>query len=48
MRCFIARYVLHSGGRGSMTVVASSSCAAVVAMLDALGVDIRRLSVRPA
>ena len=48
MRAYLARYVLRSGARGTLTVIAASSCAAVIAAIDALQDDIQRLSVRPA
>lgn len=48
MRAFIARYTTSAGARGTLTVLARSSCDAVIHILDALRDDVRRLSVRPA
>lgn len=48
MRAFTARYVLRSGARGTLTMIATSSVDALIAAIDALRDDIQRLSVRPA
>lgn len=49
MRTFLARYVLRSGQRGTLTLIAPTSCDAVIQALDALDdAAIRCLSVRPA
>ncbi len=48
MRTYLARYVLRSGVRGTLTLIARSSCDAVIAAIDALDDDLQRLSVRPA
>lgn len=47
MRAYLARWATHDGSRGTCTVIAPSSCDAVVAILDAIA-GIRRLSVSPA
>lgn len=47
-RHYIARYVLRNGARGSLSVIATDSCAAVLAALEQFGERIQRLSVRPA
>lgn len=48
MRAFVATYTTRAGARGTLTVLARSSCDAVIHILDALRDDVRRLSVRPA
>lgn len=47
-RHFIASYVLRNGARGALSVMADSSCSAVLIALDQFGERIQRLSVRPA
>ena len=47
-RAFVATYTTHAGVRGTLTVLARSSCDAVIHILDALHDDVHRLSVRPA
>lgn len=47
MRAFFASYITAAGSRGVVTVLAASSCDAVIVLLDAMP-DVRRLSVRPA
>lgn len=47
-RAFVATYTTHAGTRGTLTVLARSSCDALIHILDALRDDVRRLSVRPA
>lgn len=48
MNTYFARYTLRDGGRGVLTVIASSSCAAVVVAIDLFGDALRKCSVRPA
>jgi len=44
---FLARYLLADGSRGTLRVLAPSTCGAVLIVLDALQDNVRRLSVRP-
>ena len=46
MRAFFASYITSEGTRGVVTVLAASSCDAVITLLDAMP-GVRRLSVRP-
>ncbi|WP_269633172.1 hypothetical protein [Pelomonas sp. BJYL3] len=48
MRRFRARYALANGQSGSLLLVARHSCDAVCIVLNLLGEDARRVSVRPA
>jgi hypothetical protein len=47
MRLFTASYTLPNGHRGELPVVARSTCAAIVLLLNLFG-ELRRCSVRPA
>lgn len=48
MRTFLARFVLSTGQRGTLTLIARTSCDAVIQALDALDdAAVRCLSVRP-
>lgn len=46
-RHFIARYVLRNGARGSLSVIATDSCAAVIAAMDLFGELLGRVSAKP-
>ena len=48
MNTYFARYTLRNGGRGVLTVIATSSCAAVMVAIDTFGDALRKCSVRPA
>jgi len=41
------RYTLRNGARGVLTVLASSSCAAILTALDVFGDALHTCSVRP-
>lgn len=45
-RAYLCTYRLRNGATGTLTMLAASSCDAVIAMLDQLGDRIKRLSVR--
>lgn len=48
MRHFIAAYTLRNGTRGTLPVIARTSCDAILLALDTFGHELRRCSVRPA
>jgi hypothetical protein len=47
MKAYRTRYQLHDGSRGVMTVLATSSCAAILAVHDTFGLQLRVCSARP-
>lgn len=47
MRLFTASYTLPDGHRGTLSVIAPTSCDALLQVLETFG-DLRRCSVRPA
>jgi len=47
-RRFLARYTLRNGASGTLDVIASHSCDAIVIALDLFGEALRTCSARPA
>jgi len=47
MRAYLASYVLRNGQRGELTLIAASSCAAIVQAIDHFGELLRTCSARP-
>lgn len=47
-RSYLCNYQLRNGARGQLTMLAASSCDAIIAVADCFGLRIQRLSVRPA
>lgn len=47
MKLYHARYTLRNGTCGALTLLAASSCAAVVMVLDTFGESLRTCAVRP-
>lgn len=48
MKAFIARYTLRDGSRGTLAIVAASSCDAIVCVIDTFGGELRSCAARPA
>jgi len=48
MRAYTAKYRLRNGARGSLPILARNSCAAVLAMLETFGDQLRSVAVKPA
>lgn len=47
MKTYLARYTLRNGVRGTLTIIATSSCAAILTTLDTFGEQVRCCSARP-
>lgn len=48
VRLYRARYATTSGQRGTLLLIASHPCDALITALELLGESLRRVSVRPA
>lgn len=46
-RLFLAKYTLRNGTRGTLHVIAASSCDAVVVTMHTFGGNLRTCSARP-
>jgi hypothetical protein len=47
LSAYTCRYTLRNGARGVLTILASSSCAALISAMDHLGDALRTCSARP-
>jgi hypothetical protein len=48
MRAYTAKYRLRNGARGTLPILARNSCAAVLAILETFGDQVRSVDVKPA
>lgn len=47
MTTYLARYTLRNGVQGVLTLIAGSSCAAILIAIDTFGEQLRCCSARP-
>ena len=47
MTTYLARYTLRNGVQGVLTLIAGSSCAAILIAIDIFGEQLRTCSARP-
>ncbi|MBY0469456.1 MAG: hypothetical protein K2Q07_10820 [Burkholderiaceae bacterium] len=48
IRAYTAKYRLRNGARGTLPILARNSCAAVLAILETFGDQVRSVAVKPA